>query len=214
MSKVIDSLVQSSLDSKNFAGVMLAALHFDVSQIQRFNSTFQTLYWDEAGLGDQPYLGLGNLASISVLSESNDLSAQTIQLTLSGVPGDQITDVFSDGYIGKPVYLWYATVDPATYAIEGGQNGPILVFAGRMDYATIEFGSTVSITVNATSRLSDWERPRGGRFNEGYQKVHVDPGDTGFRHVLKLQNQVVSWGGVSVFDPGGRTGGRRRRFSR
>lgn len=207
MSKTIDSLVQASLDSKNFTGVILARLHFD--PIQRFNSSMQTIYWDEAGTGDQAYLGLGNLASISVLTESGELAAQTIQLQLSGIPGDQITDVFSDEYIGKPVYLWYATVDPQTYAVQGGQNGPVLIFAGRMDYGAIEFGEQMSITINATSRLADWERPRGGRFNASYQRTYIDDNDKAFNYVLSIQNKPISWGGRTIADPGF-TGGARR----
>ena len=208
MSKIIDSLVQASLDSKDFAGVVLAKLHFDT--VLRYTNAFQNIYWDESGGGDQEYVGLGNLASISSLTESNELQAQTIQLTLSGIPNDQITDGFSTQYIGEPVYLWYATLDKETYAVEGGQSGPVLIFAGRMDYANIEFGKTCNITLNATSRLADWDRARGGRFNEAYQLRHVDPTDTGFKHVRSLQHKAISWGGVTILDPAGGEGNRGR----
>ena len=43
-----------------------------------------------------------------VIGETTDLSAQTVQLTLSGIPNTTITDIFSDEYIGKPAYVWYA----------------------------------------------------------------------------------------------------------
>ena len=167
MTKTIDSLVQNSLDSNNFSGVILAKLHFTPEQ--RYCSALQSVYWDEDGLGEEEYVGLGGLASLSVLNESAELSAQTIQLALSGIPNSMVTDIFSDEYIGQPVYVWYATLNSDTYAVEGGQNGPVLLFAGRMDYGTIDFGETATITVNATSRLADWERARGGRFNHSYQ---------------------------------------------
>jgi len=198
--KTIDSLVQSSLDGKNFGGVILAKLHFN--PILRYNSSYQTVYWDESGGGDQAYLGLGHLANVSVLTETNELAAQTIQLSISGIPNSAITDVFSDEYIGKPCYLWYATLDPTTYAIEGGQNGPILMFAGRMDFGTIEFGETTTITINVTNRLADWERARGGRFNQGYQQRKVDPNDQGFRYVQGIQNKPLTWGAITISDPG------------
>ena len=200
MSKIIDSLVQASIDSGKLAGVILAQLHF--SPILRYCNAYQSIYWDEAGGGELEYTGLGNLASLSILSETSELAAQTIQLTLSGVPNSSITDIFSNEYIGKPCFLWYATLDKDTYAVEGGQNGPILIFAGNMDYGNIEFGDTATIILNVTSRLADWERPRGGRFNQAYQQRHVDPTDDGFRYVKALQNKPISWGGITVVDPG------------
>lgn len=118
MSKIIDSLVQASLDSENYTGVVLAKLYF--SPLVRVSSSYQTIYWDE-GAGEQAYVGLGNLANISILNESSDLGAQTIQLTLSGIPNDSVTDIFSNEYINQPVYIWYATLDKDTYAVEGVQ---------------------------------------------------------------------------------------------
>lgn len=211
MGKVIDSLVQASIDSKNFTGVVLAKMEF--TPIHRFCSAYQNIYWDE-GLpspdsGEQEYLGLGNLVGMSVLQESSELQAQTIQLTLSGIPNSYITDAFSNEYVGKPVYLWYATLDTDTYAVEGGSTGPVLIFAGSMDYINIEFGTTCTLTLNCTSRLSDWERSRGGRFNQAYQQRHVDATDIGFEYVQGIQNLAVSWGGVTIADPGGGYGGGR-----
>ena len=205
--KTINSLVQASLDSKSFSGVILARLHFSSTEIYRYNTSYQSIYWDEDGNGDKEYLGVGNLASVSVLTESNELAAQTIQLTLSGIPNDSINNVLSDKYIGNPCYLWYATLDPTTYAVEGGQTGPILMFAGRMDYGAIEFGETASIIVNVTNRLADWELPRGGRFNDGYQRQRVDDTDNAFKYVQGLQNKDINWGAISNVDPGGNPGG-------
>lgn len=211
MSKIIHSLTQASIDSKNFSGVILARLHFD--PIRRYSNAYQSIYWDEDGTGEVEYTGFGDLVSMSVLNETVELQAQTIQLTISGIPNQSITDAFGTSYIGKPVYLWYATLDRNTHAVEGGQDGPVLIFAGRMDFANIEFGDTASITLNATSRLADWERPRGGRFNASYQQRRVDATDKGFRYVRELQNKPISWGGITITDPGGRDSddGRRRR---
>jgi len=198
--KTVNSTVQASLDSESLAGVVLAKLDF--SPAVRYTNAYQSIYWDEAGGGELEYIGLGNLASMSVLNETSELGATTIQLTLSGIPNASITDIFSNEYIGKPLQVWYATLDKDTYAVEGGQNGPVLLFAGRMDFGNIEFGETATITVNATSRLADWERPRGGRFNHAYQTRHVDATDLGFRWVQGIQDKIISWGGVTVGDPG------------
>lgn len=199
MSKTINSTVQASIDSGKFAGVILAQLHF--SPILRYTNAYQNIYWDE-GSGDEEYVGLGHLASLSVLTETSELAAQTIQLSISGVPNEAITDIFSTEYIGKPAFLWYATIDKETYAVEGGSVGPVLIFAGSMDYGNVVFGQGATITLNITSRLADWERPRGGRFNAAYQNRHVDSTDKGFKYVKMIQNLPISWGGDTLVDPG------------
>jgi hypothetical protein len=206
MGKVIHASVQTSIDSRRFSGVLLAKMHF--SPVQRFTNAAQNIYWDEDGGGDQEYVGVGNLASISVLTESGELQAQTVQLGISGIPNSAITDAFSTEYINKPLYVWYATLNKSTYAVEGGQTGPVLIFAGRMDYCNIEFGDTAAITVNATSRLADWERARGGRFNQTYQQRYVDATDAGFDYVQALQNKPINWGGMTLGGGGSGGGGR------
>jgi hypothetical protein len=204
MNKLVDALTQASIDSGQLAGVILGKFHFD--PILRYTNAYQDIYWDEAGTGEVKYQGLGHLASISTLTESQELSAQTIQLTISGIPNQSITDIFGNTYIGQPCYLWYATLNKQTYAVEGGQNGPVLIFAGNMDYGNITFGDTGTIILNVTSRLADWERPRGGRFNDGYQRRHVDPTDSGFKFVEAIQNKPINWGGVTLSDPGSSSG--------
>lgn len=201
MSKIIDSLTQASIDSKNYTGVVLARLHFDTAY--RFANTYQNIYWDEvpqegeAGVGEVEYVGLGDLADLSAMGETGELQAQNITLTLSGIKTQYIADVFSNDYSGNPIYIWYGTLDRDTLAVEGGQNGPVLIFAGRLDYSNIEFGDTAKIVVHATSRLADWERPRGGRYNHEHQTRHVDATDLGFRYVKGLQNREIVWGGTA-----------------
>lgn len=198
--KIIDSTVQALIDGKQYGGVLLAQLHFDTSTIYRVTNAPQTIYWDEDGGGEEAYLGLGELASMSTLPETNELGAISIQLTLTGIPAANVTEAFSESFRGRPVYIWYGILDTDTYAIQGGQSGPILIFAGLMDNSTVEFGETCTINISATSRLADWERARGGRFSDGYQRRYVDPTDTGFKYIIALQNRTVTWGGKIIFN--------------
>lgn len=205
MSKIIDSLVQASLDSKDFAGLLLARFHFD-SPIGtlRFTNAQQSIYWDEEGTGEVEYIGLGNLAQVNPVPETSELSNSSMGFSLSGIPNNTITGIFDKSlYQNKPCYLWYGTLDKETFAVQGGQTGPILIFAGLMDFATFSFGQNAAINLVATSRLADWERPRGGRFNESYQRTYVDPTDNGFRYVKPLQSKEIRWAGQSAADPGG-----------
>lgn len=207
MSKVIDSLVQSELDSKDFVAVMLAKFDFvpDTPHLGpfRFCNAYQTIYWDEEGTGEVAYTGLGNLAGVAVVPETNELSNITMQFTLSGIPSNLITGIFDrTAYQNRACYLWYGLLDKQTFAVQGGQTGPVLIFAGLMDYCTFEFGKTASISLTASSRLADWERPRGGRYNESYQRTYVDSTDSGFKYVKPLQSKEIRWAGRNAADPG------------
>jgi hypothetical protein len=213
MGKSIDSTVLASINSKNYTGVVLARLEFlSPTGFQRVANTYQTIYWDEAGAGEQAYLGVGELGQIAVLPETTDLGAITVDLTLTGIPNDQIQAGFSDDYRNQPVYIYYGTLDTNTYAVEGGKDGPVLAFSGLMDYGTIEFGETATVTITATSRLADWERPNGGTFNHEYQQSYVDSNDSGFKSVMALQNKEISWGAYSLSDSrSSQSGGQGRR---
>lgn len=199
MSKIIDSSVQVLIDGKNYAGIMLVKMYFD-SGIKRYCNASQSIYWDESSGGEVEYEGIGHISEISMLPETNELGAQTIQLNVGGIPNETITDIFSDGYAGNAIYIWYGILDMATYAVVGGQDGPVLVFAGLMDNANFEFGEVAQVSLNATSRLADWERTRGGRYNQGYQKTYIDPTDTGFKYVQAIQNKEIIWGNRHVVD--------------
>jgi len=199
MPKTIHSTVQAAIDSKNYTGVILCRMEFDspVNTIRLCNA-FQSIYWDE-GSGEVEYEGTGDLASIGAAAETNELGAQNLQLTLSGISSDMLTNVFSTAYAGKPIYLWYATLNPLTFAVHA--DSPVLFFAGNMDYATIEFGKISTVTLNAVSRLADWERPTGGRFNDSYQRTYVDLLDSGFKDMVELQNKSIAWGSTNLLDP-------------
>ena len=208
MSKIIDSLVQNEIDSKDFAAVVLARFHWDSGSPHngplRFTNAYQSIWWDEDGLGEEEYLGFGELAQINTIPETNELSSIQMQFSLSGIPNNLVTGVFDkSAYQNKPCYVWYALLDKQTFAVQGGQNGPILVFAGLMDYCNFEFGQTATISLTASSRLADWERPRGGRYNDSYQRTYVDPQDAGFSYVKPLQSKEIRWAGKSAADPGG-----------
>lgn len=208
MSKVIDSIVQNEIDGKDFVGVVLARLHWDTDTPYngplRLCNAYQNIYWDEAGTGEEEYIGLGHMAQLSPVPESNELAAQQLQLTLSGIPSYLITDIFAkDAYQNNPCYIWYGLLDKQTYAVQGGQNGPVLIFAGLMDYCTFEFGQQATIQLTVSSRLTDWERPRGGRYNDSHQRNYVDPTDSGFKYVVPLQSKEIRFGGASAADPGG-----------
>ena len=57
----------------------------------------------------------------------------------------------------------------------------------------IDVGATATITVNAESRLADWDRPRVRRYNHEDQQIDY-PGDMGFEFVPQMATKELRWG--------------------
>jgi len=199
--KIVDTAVDSLLTSDSLVTCMLARLHFsNLTYPVRYTNAGQDLYWDETGGGEELYEGVGNLGSIEDLTESDELQLQTVNLTLSGVLPETINYALFANHAGNPAFIWRAVLDSDTFSVVGD---PILVFAGRMDFLTITLGETATISLQVISRLSDWERSRGGRFNPGYQKTYVDPTDLAFDYVPSLINKNLTWGDDPRWGSGG-----------
>lgn len=157
------------------------------------------LYLTSAGqniqVGGITYQALGNLAGITGAEEGFDLSSYSMDLTLSGIPTEFLTQVFNDisfanAYSNRPTFVYIAFLDDEYKVIDV----PVLIFAGQMDSAAVEIGETITVKISVHSRLINWEIPRGGRFNSETQKVRF-PGDTGYDFIPTLMNKEIVWGG-------------------
>jgi hypothetical protein len=141
------------------------------------------------------FMAIGNLGSIDTLEEGTELQSYGITLNLSGIPKDNIQEVFSDtsfqtAYQNRDCKIWTVFLN-RNYEII---NDPILLFAGQMDACKISVGTEIQIALTVNSRLINWEVPRGGRYNSNDQKVWF-PNDTGFDLIPSLLNKEIKWGG-------------------
>jgi len=217
VSKTVETIVQNTLESNEITGAHLIRFDFGVvtteypDGIYRVTDASQDIYWDEEGAGEKLYEGVGGLLQIAPLSESSELGALQFQLVLGGIEPERLALALTENYSGRPIFIYYATIDPETIAVQGGQTGPILMTAALMDHMNIEFGELATITVNLTSRLADWERARGGRYTNEHQQSYVDPNDRAFEYVVSLQRREVNWGGYTSSGGGGVSPGRRYR---
>jgi len=205
MSKILSTAVETLIESGDIATCMLARLHFSNSTYpSRYANAGQDIYWDEAGAGEEVYQAVGNLGSIEALAETDELQLQTIQLTLTGIKPETINHAMFANHAGNPAFIWRAILDKDTFAVIGD---PVLMFAGRMDFLTISLGETAAVSIQVISRLSDWEKTKGGRFNTAYQITYVDPTDQGFQYLPSLVNKNLTWGDAPKWTGGSGGGG-------
>ena len=137
----------------------------------------------------QIWAGVGALGSVDPVQEQAELEATTVKLTLSGIPPELIETAITEHYQGKRAQIWFC---PMT--ADGRMIGqPLRVFFGRIDTMDIEVGETATVTLSAESKLVDWGRVRGGRYNHEDQIARF-PNDKGLEYVAAMVSVDLVWG--------------------
>jgi hypothetical protein len=137
------------------------------------------------------YLGVGNLGLISSISESQDLSARGINLSLSGIPSAYIALALGDLEQGKPVRIFMGFFSQSTRV---KINSEFELWTGITDIPSInEEGQTATISISAENRLIDLEKLRVRRYTAEDQ-ARDDVKDLGFEFVPSLQDKEVLFG--------------------
>lgn len=140
------------------------------------------------------FMALGMLGKISSIEEGFDLQAYSVTLSLSGIPKEFRYELFNQvnfksAFQNRPCKIYIAYLDN-NYNIIGE---PILAFAGQMDFCTVTIADTIEVKLTVESRLVNWERARGGRYNSEDQKVWY-PLDTAFDLIPDLLDNELLWG--------------------
>lgn len=228
MPRTMDTIIESVLnEDSNIPYTILVRAEFqdDVvippwnDNVFRVNLAGQPVYWDEDGLGEKEYLGSGELVSVSSFEEGIELQNYTLNLSITGLPVDPglITDVKNAKYKNGSLIIYLAVLDK-NYTVRydtNAEDGPVVLFAGRMDTMTLSIGQTAQIDIQTSSRLADWERTRGGRYNRQTQGRYYDLSldetapfyrsnrDQGFDYVESLRQLELMWGGRKIGIGGG-----------
>lgn len=139
-------------------------------------------------LDGETYDGLGTLGTISAISESADVSADPITLTLSGLDTSLVSELQDFHHQGSPVTIKVAFFDANGVLIPDS----VTVFVGIVDTMSWTLGDTMSISVQADSYLRLLFRgPDGHRRMAADQEAIL--GDTGLEYAAQLVDNVP-WG--------------------
>jgi len=171
------------------------------------------------GTVSKVYTGAGQLMAISGLTEVSDLSAQSANLTFSGIPSDIVGLALREPYQRREckIYFGIASTD---WILQFGSwddtgvwidtsewnDGPPDIDAADLYYATTEIFSgemdTIDITdspdssiiqLSVASRLIKLDRPNVRRYTaENHKSRH--PNDTFFDTLASLQDVSIIWG--------------------
>ncbi|MFE8033848.1 hypothetical protein [Thiohalocapsa marina] len=187
--KTISSSLSTLFAGEHAAVVAFVELQF-VSGTHRYCTAGQTVRWN-----NQDWLGVGAIASIEPIKETESVQATGLKMSLSGVPTGLIAIALAEAVQGRPAKMWVAGITEAGAIVAD----PVLEFEGRVDTLFIEDGqSTCSIGINVESRMADFQRPNTRRFNAATHEADY-PGDKFFSHVVAMVEAQIVWPAKSFF---------------
>jgi len=165
--------------------------------------------WNGTGdltYGGNTYIGTGDLLSISQITETSDISATGITVSLTGVKTSLIAVAKDHEYQGRPLSVSLGAFDASGDLVAD----PTVIFAGFMDTMTIaESGETSTISIACENKLIAFERAKVRRYTAEDQKID-HPTDKGFEFVTAIVEKEIIWGRASPssYAGGGGNGGR------
>lgn len=196
MSRSLTSGMQTAVTADLVRPITLVQCAFDSGNLNLWS-----------GIGDLTvdsvdYVGAGSLLSIGEITESSELSANGITVTLSGVTSPLITKARDEDYQGRELKVLLGAMD----ASNGVISDPVVIFSGFMDVMVInESGETATIQVTVENRLIEFEKTRIRRYTAEDQKIEY-PNDKGLEFVAEMAEKEIVWGRNYVGASGGRQG--------
>jgi len=198
VSRNISDPAAAAVAATNVSPIFLTEIQF-ASGFQRFWTGIGQLTWDShTWTGDGTFLGV---ASVDL---TDDLNAQGITLTFSGVSSGMVTAALGEVQLTFTVKVWLGLFDDTGALIVD----PVPVFWGNLDVPTIQDdGEKLEITITAENPLLQGQNASKRRFTHDDQQI-IHPGDNGFRFVAAIQKWDGVWGkpghgnGFSLFGLG------------
>jgi hypothetical protein len=158
--------------------------------------------WNGVGdltYGGNTYLGVGDLLSISQITETADIQATGINVSLTGIKSSFIVIAKDHEYQGRALTVSLGAFDTSGSLIAD----PVIVFSGFMDTMTIsESGQHSSINIAVENKLIAFERSKVRRYTAEDQKID-HPTDKGFEFVTAIVQKEIIWGRPTGASGGG-----------
>ena len=202
MSRSLTSGMQAVSTAEVVRPIYLVRMVFDSGE-----SPNELNLW--SGNGDltydgETYSGVGDLLSITPVTETADMTASGINVVLTGVKSSLVVIAKDHEYQGRPLTVMLGAFDSTGSLVAD----PTVVFSGFMDTMTIaEAGETSTISIAVENKLIAFERSKVRRYTAEDQKID-HPTDKGFEFVTAIQNKEIVWGRPTPTAAGGGAGGR------
>ena len=202
MSRALSSGMQAVSTADVVRPIFLVRMVFDSGETPN-----ELNLW--SGVGDltydsETYTGVGDLLDISPITETADMQASGMNVTLTGVKSSLVVIAKDHEYQGRPLTVLFGAFDASGDLVAN----PTIIFSGFMDTMTItESGDTSSISISVENKLIAFERSKVRRYTAEDQKINY-PTDKGFEFVTAIVEKEIVWGRATPTAAGGGNGGR------
>lgn len=174
----------TEIDSEVLRPALLVSAEFDSGDVNAWTGVGDLTY------NSKTYTGLGDFLAISAIQETQNLQANGLQFTLTGINSSLVSLALTEDYQWRPIELYMAVLDE-NYSVIAD---PYKLFAGRMDVMEInDDGKDSTIILNAENILIDIMRSVERRLTPEDQKRDY-PNDKGLDFVPTVQDIEVNWG--------------------
>ena len=186
MTRSIGATNVAHVDGSHVTDVLLVLFDYDTPRY--VHTGYGSITWD-----GNVYLGVGTLADVDTVKESDSLKPNKVTLTLNGLDAAWITEALEAGRYGDRITIY------AGYRDAGGAliADPWTVFVGTHEFANIQLGAANSIKVTARNDLARLSEINGRKYtNEEQQRLFA--GDTGLSFVADVIDKDLIWRGGPV----------------
>jgi hypothetical protein len=183
MTRDLDSATAAASQADAIAPIALVKLEFSSGDV-RLHTWLGDITFD-----GEVYTGAGALAFIGPIDEDSDLTRNTLEMGLRGLPSDIVSIALNENFQGRPatVYVGYLETDAMELA------GPPAEFGYKMDYPTISVGKECQVRLVVEDEFAVLDKARTRRYNNADQQAQY-PGDRGLEFVEQTVEKQIFWG--------------------
>lgn len=193
MSRSLTSAMQSAVTADLVRPIILVQCAFDSGNLNLWNGV------GNLTVSSVDYVGAGTLLAIGEITETSELQANGITVTLSGITDPLLAKARDEDYQGRELTVLLGAMD----ASNGVISTPTTIFSGFMDTMVINDSSeTATIQIAVENRLIGFERTRVRRYTAEDQLIDF-PNDKGLEFVADMAEKEIVWGRSGVVSGGG-----------
>lgn len=134
------------------------------------------------------WYGLGSLADIGEVVCDSNTGAHTLQLGMSGIDPKSLTEISTQNVINREVEAHVGALDEHNNLIAAAPY-----FYGRISSTAIKRYGGDSITLQATSKTSDWAKNRSNRYTDESFRA-TNPTDDFLQYGAQMAERDIYFG--------------------
>lgn len=200
MTRALPSAVDTAVQQEEIRIAFLLELELDSGDVNLWSGNGD-LSWNS-----RTWSGLGDLGTISGISEAGDLPDARITAALSPIDGGDMLDLVNELTDQDPVGRGF-TLYLAFFKSDTSIDDVLTLTAGFIDSVTFSDGAVAGVSLSLASEAALLRREQFYRLDDAMQQ-NLFAGDRGLEFVTDL-NDEINWGAAPPANvSGGSTGGK------